>query len=69
MIRGEVSYVQQVPWIQSLTIRENILFGKEMDEAKYNQVIQLCELHRDLDMFPAGDMTQIGEKGINISGG
>ena len=40
-----------------------------MDEEKYKKTIRLCELQRDLDMFPAGDMTQIGEKGINISGG
>ncbi|CAI2363872.1 unnamed protein product [Moneuplotes crassus] len=66
---GSVSYVQQVPWIQNKTIRDNILFGKRMDEQRYNQVIEMCELGPDLGLFPGGDLTEIGEKGINLSGG
>jgi ATP-binding cassette subfamily C (CFTR/MRP) protein 1 len=68
-INGSVSYVQQNPWIQNRTIRDNILFGNEMDEAKYAETIRVCQLERDLEILPAGDMTEIGEKGINLSGG
>jgi ABC-type bacteriocin/lantibiotic exporter with double-glycine peptidase domain len=69
VINGTVSYVQQNPWIQNRTIRDNILFGNEMEEAKYAETIRVCQLERDLEILPAGDMTEIGEKGINLSGG
>lgn len=68
-VEGKLSYVQQQPWIQNLTIRDNILFGLPYDESKYNQVIKDCELERDLQILPSGDFTEIGEKGINLSGG
>jgi ATP-binding cassette subfamily C (CFTR/MRP) protein 1 len=58
-----------VPWIQNKTIRDNILFGLQLDKAKYVDVIRMCELERDLEILPAGDLTEIGEKGINLSGG
>lgn len=66
---GNVSYVQQTPWIQNKTIRDNILFGLPMDEKWYNETIELCELESDLEILPGGDLTEIGEKGINLSGG
>jgi ATP-binding cassette, subfamily C (CFTR/MRP), member 1 len=66
---GSVSYVQHTPWIQNKTIRDNILFGLPMDEDKYNKIIELCELASDLEILPGGDLTEIGEKGINLSGG
>ena len=66
---GSISFVQQVPWIQNKTIRDNILFGLPLDEVKYNRVIEICQLASDLEMLPGGDLTEIGEKGINLSGG
>ena len=66
---GSISFVQQVPWIQNKTIRDNILFGLPLDETKYNRVVEICQLASDLDMLPGGDLTEIGEKGINLSGG
>ena len=68
-LSDNISYVQQVPWIQNKTIRENITFGKKFDEKRYKKVIQICELERDLQILPSGDQTEIGEKGINLSGG
>jgi len=68
-INGEIAFVQQVPWIQNKTIRDNILYGLPLDKAKYVDTIQICELERDLEILPAGDLTEIGEKGINLSGG
>jgi len=64
-----ISYVQQTPWIQNKTIRENILLNKEYDRARYQKIIKICQLSRDLEILPAGDDTEIGEKGINLSGG
>lgn len=52
-----------------MTIRENILFGKSFDQNRYEKVIQVCQLERDLEILPAGDQTEIGERGINLSGG
>ncbi|KAJ2814467.1 hypothetical protein FBU31_007279, partial [Coemansia sp. 'formosensis'] len=51
------------------TLRDNVLFGLKYDESFYNRVIDACALHPDLEMLTAGDMTEIGEKGINLSGG
>ena len=52
-----------------MTIRDNILFGQEMDEDRYNATIEASQLVNDLDMLEGGDLTEIGEKGINLSGG
>ncbi len=68
-VRGSVSYVPQQAWIQNATVKDNVLFGAAFDETKYRRVIKNAALEDDLDMLPAGDMTEIGEKGINLSGG
>ena len=68
-VNQSISYSQQTPWIQNKTIRENIIFGKEYNRADYKHVIKICELKRDLQILPSGDKTEIGEKGINLSGG
>ncbi|KAJ2769291.1 hypothetical protein IWQ56_002609, partial [Coemansia nantahalensis] len=68
-ICGSIAYVPQQPWIMNATLRDNILFGHRFDQAFYDRVIDACALRPDLDMLPAGDMTEIGEKGINLSGG
>jgi len=68
-VNGSISYVSQIPWIRNATIRDNILFYQPYDEERYNTVINLSELRQDLEIFEAGDLTEIGEKGINLSGG
>ncbi|XP_053408516.1 multidrug resistance-associated protein 1-like isoform X2 [Mercenaria mercenaria] len=68
-VKGSVAYVPQQAWIQNATVRENILFGKDVDQNKYEQVIEACALKPDLDILQGGDLTEIGEKGINLSGG
>ncbi|KAJ3346286.1 hypothetical protein HDU83_003188 [Entophlyctis luteolus] len=68
-LSGSVAYVGQQAWIENATIRDNILFGSEFDEAKFQAVIDSCALRSDLKMFPAGDLTEIGERGVNLSGG
>lgn len=66
---GTKAYVAQSPWIQSGTVQENILFGKNMDRQRFDQVLEACCLKKDLEILPFGDQTVIGEKGINLSGG
>ncbi|KAJ1813519.1 hypothetical protein LPJ56_005144, partial [Coemansia sp. RSA 2599] len=68
-IRGSIAYASQQPWIINASLRDNILFGHEMDIEFYQQVIEACALGPDVGMLPAGDLTEIGEKGINLSGG
>lgn len=62
-------YCEQHAWICNASVRDNITFGRPFDEARYRTVIEECCLERDLDMFPFGDETIIGEKGATISGG
>ncbi|CAG9853670.1 unnamed protein product [Phyllotreta striolata] len=66
---GNIAYVSQQAWIQNATLRDNVLFGKPYNKSVYNDVIEACALKPDFDMLPAGDQTEIGEKGINLSGG
>ncbi|XP_071797862.1 multidrug resistance-associated protein 1-like [Asterias amurensis] len=68
-INGSVAYVPQQAWIQNATLRSNVMFGAPLQDAEYQRVIEACALAADLDMLPAGDLTEIGEKGINLSGG
>eukprot|EP00250_Pteridium_aquilinum_P019390 c24411_g1_i1 orf=197-4072(-) len=66
---GSVAYVSQTAWIQSITVRDNILFGKPFNKALYDRVVQACALQEDMKGFSHGDLTEIGERGINMSGG
>lgn len=66
---GAIAYVAQQAWIQNATLRDNILFGKTFNKSLYDKVIDACALTPDFAMLPAGDQTEIGEKGINLSGG
>ncbi|TFK46964.1 multidrug resistance-associated ABC transporter [Heliocybe sulcata] len=66
---GGVAYAAQESWVQNETIRENILFGAPYDEERYKNVIYQCALTRDLTLFDAGDQTEVGEKGLTLSGG
>lgn len=68
-VGGSISYVSQEAWIQSTTLMNNILFGLPMDETRYYDILNVCQLNKDLDIFPAKDLTEIGERGINLSGG
>ncbi|XP_055346866.1 LOW QUALITY PROTEIN: multidrug resistance-associated protein 1-like [Paramacrobiotus metropolitanus] len=68
-VKGKLAYCSQSAWIQNRTVKENILFGLPYDEAKYAEAIEVTALQPDLDILPAGDDTEIGERGINLSGG
>ena len=57
-----MAYVAQLAWIQNATVRDNILFGKPFDEHRYNRILDACALRPDLQILPAGDNTEIGEK-------
>ncbi|KAH0495273.1 hypothetical protein TgHK011_008837 [Trichoderma gracile] len=63
------AFCPQYAWIQNTSLQNNIIFGKDMDQEWYKEVIRACALQADLDMLPNGDLTEIGERGITISGG
>ena len=69
MVVGSRAYIPQSPWIQTRTIEDNVLFGKAMDRGLYDNVLQGCALDRDLELWANGDMTAVGERGVNLSGG
>ncbi|XP_050309352.1 probable multidrug resistance-associated protein lethal(2)03659 [Anthonomus grandis grandis] len=66
---GCVSYASQEPWLFAGTIRQNILFGEEFLKARYELVIKVCSLERDLEILPFGDKCMIGDRGVTLSGG
>ena len=68
-INGKVGYVSQSNWIQNQTIKNNILFFNKFEKEKYDKILQLTELIYDIKTLEGGDNTEIGEKGINLSGG
>ncbi|SPQ20180.1 c6d9460a-e53b-4a5c-bb43-5da2a39b19ec [Thermothielavioides terrestris] len=67
--REMVGYCAQTPWLESMSIRENILFSAPYDKARFEQVIDACCLRDDLDKFRCKDLTLIGENGVGLSGG
>ncbi|PRQ27535.1 putative xenobiotic-transporting ATPase [Rosa chinensis] len=66
---GKKSYVAQSPWIQTGTVRDNILFGKEVNEGFYKNIVECCAMNKDFKMWSNGDMTVVGERGMSLSGG
>lgn len=68
-VAGSIAYVAQSAWIQSGTIRDNILFGRPMIKELYQKTLRACALDKDLESLPYRDMTEIGERGANMSGG
>ncbi|KAG8790592.1 hypothetical protein FRC12_011475, partial [Ceratobasidium sp. 428] len=68
-VMGKIAYAPQNAWIMNATIRENILFSHRYDEDFYNTVLDACALRPDLSLFSDGDLTEVGEKGITLSGG
>ncbi|KAF8904953.1 P-loop containing nucleoside triphosphate hydrolase protein [Mucidula mucida] len=64
-----IAYAAQESWVQNETIKANIIFGAPFDEDRYKQVIYQCGLERDISLFDAGDETEVGEKGLTLSGG
>ena len=69
MVNGSMSLSAQQAWLVNDTVRGNILFGKPYDEKKYQEILKVCCLEDDLKVLQGGDMCEIGDRGINVSGG
>jgi ABC-type multidrug transport system fused ATPase/permease subunit len=71
-VKGTLAYFSQTPFIMNASIRDNILFGHvndPADEDLYQRALDCCALRHDLSLLPDGDQTEIGERGITLSGG
>lgn len=69
IVNGKLSYCSQESWLFESSVRDNIVFVEQFDKERYKTVIRVCALERDLSMFPNGDMTIVGERGVSLSGG
>lgn len=69
-VKGSIAYASGMePWILNSTLRDNVIFLKPYDPDKFAAVMRVCCLENDLALLPNRDLTEIGEKGINLSGG
>ena len=66
-LQGSVAYVPQQAWIQNNTLKENILFGKSLDNMKYGRTVEVCGLEADIDLLPERDATMIGDQVSEIT--
>lgn len=63
-LRNSIAYAAQTPWLQQKSIKDNILFGEEFNEERYEATLEACALVPDLDILEDGDQTEIGAKGV-----
>lgn len=68
-VKGKISYASQEPWLFVGSVRQNITFGQQFDARRYHEVVRVCQLQRDFTLFPYGDRTIVGERGVSLSGG
>ena len=64
-----MGYAAQDPWLFDGTVRQNILFGNEYDDKRYNDTIQLCNMEQDIASFQDGSNEMVGDRGTTLSGG
>ena len=68
-LSGNSAFLPHQPWVISTSVRENITYGREWNEDWYDEVIGMCCLEIDIQQFPQGDLTIVGDRGITLSGG
>ena len=68
-VHGATAYVAQQAWVMNASVKENIVFGHRWDPTFYERTIHACALAEDMKSLPDGDQTEVGERGISLSGG
>uniref|UniRef100_A0A182SD45 Uncharacterized protein n=1 Tax=Anopheles maculatus TaxID=74869 RepID=A0A182SD45_9DIPT len=68
-VNGTISYCSQKPWLFEGTIKQNVIFLDAYDETRYRTVLKVCALEHDIEIWPHGDQTMVGERGYSLSGG
>ena len=69
IVPSSMAFVSQTPWIESGTVKENITFGLPFNESRYEKVLHACALEKDIEHLVDGAQTQVGPKGVTLSGG
>ena len=69
IVNGSIAFASEEPWLTPDTLKENITKGREFNDARYQKVLESCDLLKDLKMLPNGDETMVGDRGITLSGG
>lgn len=69
VINGDISYCSQEPWIFDASVKTNIIFNEDFDEERYERVLKVCALQKDIRSLQYGDETIVGEQGTMLSGG
>ncbi|KAF8753349.1 Multidrug resistance-associated ABC transporter [Rhizoctonia solani] len=69
VLGGTTAYAPQQAWIQNMTLRQNVTFGRPDIPNQFNQVVDACALMPDIEMLHDRERTEIGERGVNLSGG
>ena len=69
VVHGKTAYVAQQAWVMNATVKENVIFGHRWDPHFYDLTIKACALMEDFKTLPDGDQTEVGERGISLSGG
>jgi len=69
-LRTKIGLVQQESFLFSDSVQNNISYGlKEIDSNRVEQVSEIAQFHKDVESFPKGYETIVGERGITFSGG
>lgn len=68
-VSGQTAYVAQQAWVMNASVKENITFGHKWDPVFYDKCVKACALTEDFAQLPDGDETEVGERGISLSGG
>ncbi|KAL0565394.1 hypothetical protein V5O48_016631 [Marasmius crinis-equi] len=69
IVKGLCAYVPQAAWLRNASIKDNILFNLPYDESRYQKTLEVCALTADMEILEDGDESEIGERGVNLSGG
>ncbi|KAJ6598201.1 multidrug resistance-associated ABC transporter [Mycena vulgaris] len=69
IVAGVCAYVPQTSWLRNQSIRDNILFELPFCAERYARTLKVCALVADLEILEHGDLSEVGERGINLSGG
>ena len=69
VVHGRTAYVAQQSWVMNASVKENIVFGHRWDPHFYDRTVAACALADDFKTLPDGDRTEVGERGISLSGG
>jgi ATP-binding cassette subfamily B protein len=69
-LRKMIGYVPQEAFLFSTSLKNNLTFGRDgCSAAELDRAVRIARLDRDLEIFPQGLETIVGERGVTLSGG